>query len=107
MSSPCVTASDGSTECIVGYSGFGDPVGRGGGTDAEADFFSAFDQGPQNGPTCPNNLTEICFTPQTITPFTLDVTGGGVPEPASWALMITGFGLMGAALRRRRMLSYS
>ena len=28
--------------------------------------------------------------------------GGGVPEPASWALMITGFGLMGATLRRRR-----
>lgn len=26
---------------------------------------------------------------------------GAVPEPASWALMITGFGLAGAALRRR------
>jgi hypothetical protein len=29
-------------------------------------------------------------------------TGGGVPEPASWALMIAGFGALGAALRRRR-----
>jgi hypothetical protein len=28
--------------------------------------------------------------------------GGGVPEPASWALMITGFGMAGAALRRQR-----
>lgn len=28
--------------------------------------------------------------------------GGAVPEPASWALMISGFGLTGAALRRRR-----
>ena len=28
--------------------------------------------------------------------------GGGVPEPASWALMIAGFGLAGASLRRRR-----
>ncbi len=27
---------------------------------------------------------------------------GGVPEPASWATMIIGFGLMGSALRRRR-----
>lgn len=28
--------------------------------------------------------------------------GGAVPEPASWALMIAGFGLVGAAARRRR-----
>jgi hypothetical protein len=34
----------------------------------------------------------------------LDVVGGGVPEPASWALMILGFGGAGAALRRRRMV---
>lgn len=27
---------------------------------------------------------------------------GGVPEPASWALMLVGFGLTGAVLRRRR-----
>jgi hypothetical protein len=27
--------------------------------------------------------------------------GGTVPEPASWAMMITGFALVGAALRRR------
>jgi hypothetical protein len=25
-----------------------------------------------------------------------------VPEPATWAMMITGFGLAGAAMRRRR-----
>jgi hypothetical protein len=30
------------------------------------------------------------------------VTGGGVPEPATWAMMILGFGFAGAALRRRR-----
>lgn len=28
---------------------------------------------------------------------------GGVPEPATWALMIAGFGLAGAGLRRRRV----
>ena len=27
---------------------------------------------------------------------------GSVPEPASWALMIGGFGLVGAAARRQR-----
>jgi len=35
--------------------------------------------------------------------FTVPGAGGGaVPEPASWALMIAGFGLAGATLRRRR-----
>jgi PEP-CTERM motif-containing protein len=32
----------------------------------------------------------------------VDPTRGGVPEPASWALMIMGFGAAGAALRARR-----
>ena len=31
--------------------------------------------------------------------------GGGVPEPATWALMIAGMGLAGGALRRRRSLA--
>ncbi|WP_394761018.1 PEPxxWA-CTERM sorting domain-containing protein [Phenylobacterium sp.] len=33
---------------------------------------------------------------------TVRPTGAAVPEPAAWALMIAGFGLTGAALRRRR-----
>jgi PEP-CTERM motif len=31
--------------------------------------------------------------------------GGVVPEPASWAMLIAGFGLTGAAMRRRRMVT--
>ncbi|MFS0737298.1 PEPxxWA-CTERM sorting domain-containing protein [Sphingomonas sp. 1P06PA] len=34
--------------------------------------------------------------------FRFDVTTAAVPEPASWALMIGGFGVAGASLRRRR-----
>lgn len=30
-------------------------------------------------------------------------TGGAVPEPATWAMMIVGFGMAGAAVRRRRV----
>lgn len=33
----------------------------------------------------------------------IDVLAPAVPEPASWALMIAGFGLAGAALRRQRL----
>jgi hypothetical protein len=33
-----------------------------------------------------------------------DPMTGGVPEPASWAMLIAGFGLTGAAMRRRRMV---
>jgi len=35
---------------------------------------------------------------------TIDVTNG-VPEPASWALMLIGIGAMGVAIRRRRSVS--
>lgn len=33
------------------------------------------------------------------------VVSGGVPEPASWALMILGFGLAGSTLRGRRVVA--
>lgn len=36
--------------------------------------------------------------------FAFNALPGGVPEPTTWALMISGFGLVGAALRRRRVM---
>jgi hypothetical protein len=33
----------------------------------------------------------------------IGTVGGGVPEPATWAMMILGFGGIGATLRRRRL----
>jgi len=32
---------------------------------------------------------------------------GGVPEPASWAMMIVGFGMVGAAMRRTTSLRFA
>lgn len=34
-------------------------------------------------------------------------TGGGVPEPATWGMMIMGFGAAGALIRRRRTASFT
>lgn len=42
-------------------------------------------------------LDDIKITAPDPTP-----TSGAVPEPASWAMMVGGFGLLGAAMRRRR-----
>lgn len=33
----------------------------------------------------------------------LETAGAAIPEPASWAMLIVGFGLTGAAMRRRRL----
>ncbi|TRW17316.1 PEPxxWA-CTERM sorting domain-containing protein [Glacieibacterium frigidum] len=35
----------------------------------------------------------------------INISGAAVPEPASWALMIGGFGLIGQSLRRRRAVA--
>lgn len=43
----------------------------------------------------------------TVTTQPLTGPGGTVPEPASWALLLTGFGLTGAVLRRRRAICAS
>ncbi len=36
--------------------------------------------------------------------YQIDTINGAVPEPASWAMMIAGFGVVGVAARRRRTL---
>jgi hypothetical protein len=37
----------------------------------------------------------------------IDPNTGGVPEPAAWAMMLTGFGLVGGAMRRRPSVKVS
>jgi hypothetical protein len=62
------------------------------GGDAYADgrFFAT----GQNDATCNRGICDANFRFTASTP-------AAVPEPASWALMIGGFGLAGAAMRRR------
>jgi hypothetical protein len=46
--------------------------------------------------------TGVLDTSGAITAFNVTTLAAAVPEPGSWALMITGFGLAGVTLRRRR-----
>ena len=55
--------------------------------------------GPDNGPGG-QGVGDESWSLQDVTVNTL-----GVPEPATWALMIGGFGMAGAALRRRRAIA--
>lgn len=64
--------------------------------------------GFQNGgPDAPADQRQLAGNTVTITPsvnnlaFTVYGNANAVPEPAAWALMISGFGLVGAASRRR------
>lgn len=35
--------------------------------------------------------------------YTISAVGGAVPEPATWAMMLLGFGVLGASMRRNRV----
>jgi hypothetical protein len=100
------------TICLVAYSGFGDPVGRGGDVTAFAslaNFAASLADGPSL--TGPNGLiTGITFTQTTLDtptfgPDGVNFGGPGVPEPATWMTLILGFGLLGGTLRRRRTVA--
>ena len=51
------------------------------------------------------NVNGYLFPGSNSSAFTL--TGGAVPEPASWAMMVGGFGLVGGAMRARRKAAVS
>ena len=53
----------------------------------------------------PSDFTACCGATMAFQTFVAAGGGGAVPEPASWALMLTGFGGLGVTLRRRRRLA--
>ena len=74
---------------------------------------SAFDGGSALGPWQLQIVDQYDGDSGSLGSWTLTLTGnveGAVPEPSTWALLILGFGSVGAAMRRRRTtttLSYA
>ena len=106
----------GTSSCLVSYASFGDPVGRSGGSGTAqiggGDAMLARAFGPLGAEDeTPSGIffDEFAFRAPVFNPITGGVSfvlpGTAVPEPDSWALMIAGFGLLGASLRQRRRLA--
>lgn len=102
---PCINNG---LNCIVAYAGFGDPIGRGGGdTEAASFVVSAFSPDGDITPLHVDNPADDGFVIGGINFQSVTVNVAAVPEPSTWAVMIIGFGMAGAALRRRRRVAYS
>jgi PEP-CTERM motif len=69
------------------------------GTSDTSETYYYFDQGSFG--TVGTHSSQIFGSNQFATLTVTDSNIGAVPEPASWALMIAGFGLVGSAMRRR------
>lgn len=103
-----------SSHGLVAYSCFPDPVGRGGGNQSFAPLGGALRAnsfaGNQADDTCDDFSTsggrryslELPRIEDGAVVFSRPAPAPAVPEPAAWAMLITGFGLVGAGLRRRR-----
>jgi hypothetical protein len=87
------TLLNGLTFIGVHYGAGNGPVNNPGGVTA----FYRFNAG--------TNLDSIGFTNGSVSGVALYSTGAAVPEPATWALMLGGFGFIGASMRRRHRTS--
>ena len=71
-------------------------------------LFAVRDPGPTSAANFPSlsfQLSGLDIAPVNNPVDPGDVAPGGVPEPASWAMLIIGFGLVGAVSRRRRFVA--
>lgn len=89
------TLLNGITYIGVHYGAGQGPVNTPGGVTA----FYRFDAG--------TNLDSFSFQNGSVSGVSLYKTGGAVPEPATWGLMILGIGLAGGVMRRRQRQAVS
>jgi len=96
------------TTLLTGYTVFGIHAGNAGvskntGLDGNATFLFAFDAG--SGVDMITVLDRLSSNSTGLSNVALYRTGSAVPEPATWAMMLVGFGAAGYSLRRRRKVT--
>jgi hypothetical protein len=100
---------------VVSYACFPDPVGRGGGnvssetsTNLRSAFAAMTFAGNEDDDTCDDftnpETRKYALELPSIRDGAIVFGAPAVPEPATWAMLIAGFGLVGGALRRERRL---
>ncbi len=80
--------------------GFGNVVYAPGPTSFDTTPFNVFNPGKAENVSFDLEYNECCGAPADLT-FTVNNVNPGVPEPATWAMMILGIGGIGATLRRK------
>jgi hypothetical protein len=89
---------------LLAYSAFGDPVGRPGGGGSFAGSFVGQSFGE---PIEEVEIGSFTFVYPYFRDGRLFLPLTAIPEPATWAMLVVGFGLLGTAARRRRAAGLS
>ncbi len=97
---PCYDLLTGA--CVVSYSSFGDPIGRGGTSRPSLRMALAAEPGPSDPVDFDRFRFELPTFKNGVLSYQLLAPTSAVPEPATWAMMILGFSLIGVAARRLR-----
>lgn len=87
---------------VLNITGFGTVVNAPDPTAFDTTPFTVFNPGAAGNFAFNLQYAECCSPPAALVFSINDVTVGGVPEPATWALMVFGIGAVGAGLRLAR-----
>jgi len=85
---------------VLNVASFGNVVDEPGPTGEVLTPFNVFNPGPAGNFAFTLNYTECCGPPADLI-FTVNNVSPGVPEPATWSLMLLGVGGIGGILRRK------
>jgi hypothetical protein len=89
---------------VLNVTGFGNVVNQPGPTAPSTTPFNVDNPGAAGNFDFTLQYTECCGPPAVLL-LTINDVNPGVPEPATWAMMLMGFGGLGAAMRSRRAKS--